>query len=197
MILLYYAMQVSLAGFSDEHWATSLDLVRKTIDVLNFCKELDPVARKFSSSLSRHYECFPRTRRSFSAAGDGAARAHFTPPQLNDYLFISGSVPLHSVSRELFEQLCNPYTNRHAADTQHVEGGPHPLARTLMLESHDISVSRQACTTSAADNTRDDITPSISNLEDGYFVDSNEPSWWIAKRSATTYSSGAETLEIL
>ena len=165
MILLYHAMQLNFAGFSDEHWATSLDLVTKVMDVLNFCKELDPVARKFSSSLSRDYECFLRTRRSTSTASEAAARAHSTPPRLDHYLFISDSVPLHSLSRELLGQLCSPYANRHTASAQHAEGGSHPLVQTIMLGGHDVCSIRPGCTPSAAADTRDTLVNTAVNLE--------------------------------
>jgi hypothetical protein len=197
MILLYHAMQLKSAGFPDEHWATSLNLVTKVMDVLNFCKESDPVARKFSSSLSTDYECFLRTRRSTPIASEAAAGANSTPPRLDEYLFISDSVPLRSLSRELFEQLCSPYANRHTTSAQNVELGSQTLVHTLMVGGHDVCASRPGCTPSASADTREGITPRISNREHGYFIDSSEPSWWVAERSMATYSIGAETSEIL
>lgn len=198
MILLYHATQLSLVGSPENQWSESLDMVKKVVHVLDFCKELDPVARAFSTSLLAHYECF-REASQPSGAGDQTDKGHLTPPQPGDYLFTSTScsAPLHSTSNELFEQLCNPYANGHAIVVQKDSGTCSQSRRTDMLKSNRIAFGCQDNVPLAADAARTSITPKISNLEDGYFIDSNEPNRWIAKRSAVAYSSGAKTLKIL
>lgn len=200
MILLYYVSQLSIAGLSEEFWAESLDMVNKVIGVLAFCKELDPVASEFWTSLSAHYECFrEETRQSSADAVDQAHDAHFMLPQPDDYLFTttSGFTLLHNTSNQLFEQLCKPYANTRATTAlrEHVSSSQSP--RTDLSESRSFSSGSQGRVSLGSDTARTAITPKTSNLEDGYFVDSNEPRWWVAKRSAATYSSGARTLKVL
>jgi len=197
MILLYNAVQLSLAGLQGGDCATSLDLASKNIDVLDFCGQLDPVARKFSRSLSTHYERF----REVHPAGDGdtVPQAHFARQQPSDYLLTAApdNAELHDTAHKLFEQLCNPHANESTSTKQHEHDARSRSRQTHMSESHQTSPDGQKNVLLSEDDARTTLTPFISNLEDGYFIGSNEPNWWSAERSAVAYSSGAKTLEIL
>lgn len=197
MILLYNAVQLSLAGFGEDAYATSVHLASRNIKVLEFCGQLDPVARKFSTSLSTHHENFREIHP--ASDGDTPPEAIFEHQQPSDYLFIvaPGSTKLHDTSQKLFEQLCNPYAND-SATTEQDENDAHSRSpQTHLPSSHQISSDRQGFKPPGEEDVRTTITAGISNLEDGYFVGSNEPNWWRGQRSAVAYSEGASTLETL
>jgi hypothetical protein len=197
MILLYNAAQLSLAGLDEATFAVNLDLASKTIEVLNFCGQLDPVARKFAISLLTHYE---RLREISPAGGaDIPPKVHFGNPQASYHLFFAppDDAKLHDTSRSLFEQLCNPYANENATTERQEHGARSRSSRNHTLNSHQESQDCAGSSLPGEDDTGTTITAGISNLEDGYFVGSNEPVWWSGKRSAVEFSSGATTLETL
>jgi hypothetical protein len=188
MILIYHAAQLRIAGFSQENCTKSFELAKKVVDVLEFCKKRDPVAQKFFMSLLRHYEHLqqfdlpsPRT----------AGQSDDVDPQPDVYLFAacSENTPLHGTSQELSRQLCNPYADEGAMDQQQMIG--------TTLDSHPSGMSEPRRSSQreevggASDYQTGRTKPEMLNLEDGYFVGSSEPSWWLAKRTCATYSDEA------
>jgi hypothetical protein len=167
MILIYHAVQLRIAGFSREHFTKSFELAKKVVDVLEFCNKRDPVARKFFTSLLRHYEHLQQ----FDSSSPGTAgQSGFEDLQPDVYLFAACPVntPLHGTSEELSQQLCNPYADEGAMAPQQENG--------TASETHP----------SGMPGTR-----RPSEEDEGYFVGSSEPSWWLAKRTCVTYSGEA------
>lgn len=172
-------------------------MASKNIKVLEFCGQLDPMARKFSKSMSTHYEHF----REIYPVGDGDTlpKAHFEHQPSSDYLFTvaSGSTMLHDTSNKLFNQLCNPYANSNATTEQGTHDTHFRFPQTHIQSNHEMSSDRQRYELPSKEDVGASITAGISNLEDQYFVGSNEPNWWRGQRSAVAYSEGASTLETL
>jgi hypothetical protein len=190
MILIYHAAQLRIAGFPQENCTKSFELAKKVVDVLEFCKKRDPVAQKFFMSLLRHYEHLqqfdlpsPRT----------AGHSDYADPQPDVYLFAacSENTPLHGTSQELSRQLCNPYADEGAMDQQQMIGtalNSHPSG---MPEPRRSSQREEVGGAPDDQTVRGTMKPAMPNLEDGYFVGSSEPSWWLAKRTCATYSDEA------
>lgn len=181
MIIIYHAVQLRLAGRPDEAWSQSSEAAAKALEVLRFCGELDPVARKFTAALSSHYECL----RSAAPVLVSPSLAESTLPQSSDYLFETSpeSSKLHDTSCQLFIKLCHPYNDEHAM-AQRKEGDVDPRVGPSAVQP-------------SSESRRAPITAEISNLEDGYFVGSSEPSWWLATRSSVAYSRGATAMKVL
>jgi hypothetical protein len=188
MILIYHAAQLRIAGFSQENCTKSFELAKKVVDVLEFCKKRDPVAQRFFMSLLRHYEHLQQ----FDLPNNRTAgqRDH-ADPQPDMYLFAvcSENTPLHGTSQELSRQLCNPYADEGTMDQQKMIGtalNPHPSGMPEPRRS-----SQREEVGGASDDQTVRTKPGMPNLEDGYFVGSSEPSWWLAKRTCATYSDEA------
>lgn len=190
MIIIYRAAQLRLAGYTGDSWTCSMDMAAKAIDVLSFCKDLDPVARKFAASLTLHYECL-------QGVSGSPILADTVLPQSSEYLFNKSpaSAHLHDTSSQLFEKLCNPYADEGAMAARlnsntHTRSRPSESSQSQWQPTEGsipaVNDEKQAC-----------ITPHISNLEDGYFVGASEPSWWLAARSSAAYSFGAKSLKVL
>jgi hypothetical protein len=160
------AVTLIVAGLQDGDCATSLDLVSKNIDFLNFCGQLGLASRESSTCLSTHYERF----READLAGDGDTlpREHFAHEQPSDYLFIAitDSSKLHGTSYKLFERFCNPYANDSAETKQHKHDASSKSLQTYTLESHQTPPDCQACIPPGDEDARMTITSRISNLED-------------------------------
>jgi len=190
MILIYHATQFEIAGFSQEYCTKSVELAKRTIDVLEFCQTRDPVARKFFTSLLRHYEHLQEFHPSSpGTAGEGKSG----DPWPDEYLFAvcPENTPLYEISEELSRQLCNPYADEGNMDPQQMIG------TAVNSRPSDIAESRKRSQREEASGTIDDQTsgetpkPAIPGPEDGYFVGSSEPSWRLAKRTCVTYSEEA------
>jgi hypothetical protein len=190
MILIYHATQLEIAGFSQDYCTESVELAKRAIDVLEFCQTRDPVARKFFTSLLRHYEHLQE----FHPSSPGTAgQGESGDPRPDEYLFAvcPENTPLYEISEELSRQLCNPYADEGNMDPQQMIG--------TALNSHpsDIPESRKKSQRQEAGGNVDDqmlgetTKPAIPDPEDGYFVGSSEPSWWLAKRTCVTYSEEA------
>lgn len=195
MILIYNATQLRLAGFFEKHGAMSFELAGKVVDSLAFCKELDPLARRLTANLSKHYECLRGADRRAAEVDDPV---DFLPPQSGDYLFNVSpeSADLHDTACELFEQLCNPYSDGEAVVAQ--DEAP-PQRRSHSTESSRFpwkSRSWRGYVGSGYGEAPVAITPEISNLEDGYFVRPKDPSWWVAMRSSAAYRYEGGTVEV-
>jgi len=173
MILIYHTAQLRIAGFSREYCAESFELAKKVVDVLDICRKLDPVARKFFTSLLRHYEHLQNLDLPISSA---AGRSDSADPQPGLYLFAAcpENTPLYGTSEELSRQLCNPYADEgtmappqgdYTASGSRPSGMPEPRRRP-------------------------------SEEDEGYFVGSSEPSWWLAKRTCVTYSGEVMALDV-
>lgn len=195
MILIFHAAQLKLAGFSKKHCAMSFDLASRVLDGLNFCKELSPVARKLTATLAGHYESL---RDADSSATDVDEAEDVSPPQSGEYLFNASpeSAVLHDTSCELFEQLCNPYIDGETLAAQN--------EKPLVWPPRSHGTSRfpwktrcwQSYVGSGFGEAPIAITPEISNLEDGYFFGSRDPSWWLGKRVPTVHPYASSTLEV-
>lgn len=173
----------------------SFDLAGKVVDGLEFCKELDPLARKLTANLSEHYECLRGADQPTTEVDDPV---DFLPPQSGDYLFNVSpeSADLHDTSCELFEQLCNPYSDGEAVVASHEappQLRPHSNETTKFPWK---SRSWQGFVGSGYGEAPVNITPEISNLEDGYFVRPRDPSWWLAMRSSGRHQYGGRTVEV-
>lgn len=167
-----------------------MDMAAKAIDVLSFCKGLDPVARKFTASLALHYECL-------QGVSGTPNLAEAVLPQSSEYLFNKSpeSALLHDTSSQLFEQLCNPYADEGAMAAR-LENNAHGRSRPSGSSQSQWGPT-EGSIQAVGDEKKARITPHISNLEDGYFVGASEPSWWLAAQSSAAYSLGAKTLKIL
>lgn len=196
MILIYNATQLRLAGFSERHCANSFDLASKVVDGLEFCKELDPVARQLTTTLSGHYQCL---RGADSHLEDPDDPPDSEPPQLSDYLFnvSTEGEELHDTSCGLFEELCNPYADGETLIRLH-ENNPEMTSRTNATPRFPWkSRCWQGYAGSRFGEAPVAITPEISNLEDGYFYGTREPSWWLVKRTSAAIPLASPTLEVV
>lgn len=117
MILIYRAAQLRLAGYPEKHCAMSCDLASKVVDGLNLRKELRPLARKLTVALTGHYESLQGAEPTITDAEETGDNA---PPQSGDYLFnrSPGSAMLHDTSVEIFEKLCNSYSDEDTLTAQ-------------------------------------------------------------------------------
>lgn len=103
MILVYNAAQLSVAGFQEHAYAVSLDLANNNIKILEFCGQLDPVARRFSKSLSMHYDRFREVHP--ASHSDTLPPSHFASDQSSEYLSTApaATAVLYNTSQKLFE----------------------------------------------------------------------------------------------
>ncbi|KAM0713465.1 hypothetical protein Q7P37_010427 [Cladosporium fusiforme] len=198
LILIYDATQLKATGALEDQWNPSLDLAVKMIDVLEFCKALDPVARSFVESLTAHCKAFqniPVTRQNLA---EQTAESDFATSSPYEYLFVVqiGHDEQHQALQELFEQVSQPYANSDPLTAQQWnEAGPASPSvstskrRQTSLQSHPPAIF-------GSSDSQVPTDPFISNNEDEYFIGSSEPSWWRAKRSSIDYSNGATTLKI-
>ena len=195
MILVYHAAQLRLAGYADKHSTTSCDLACKAIDGLNLCKELSPVARELTVTLTGHYESL---RGAQSSATDFGEPDDIAPPRSGDYLFNTSpeSAVLHGTSRELFRYLCNPYSDEEVLAAQHERPPVSPPRSSMMSRFPWKSRCWEGYVGSGYGEAPATITPEISNIEDGYFVGSKDPSWWLTKGESGSHSYGSRTLEV-
>lgn len=195
MILVYHAAQLRLAGYADKHAAMSCDLASKVVDGLNLCKELSPVARKLTVTLTGHYKSLQGAH---SSATDAEGPDDIPLPQSGDYLFnrSPGSAMLHSTSRELFRDLCNPYSDEGALAAQHERPPVSPPRPSMMSKFPWKSRCWEGYMGSGYGEAPAAITPEISNIEDGYFVGTGDPSWWLAKRESGRHFNESRTLEV-
>lgn len=195
MILIYHAAQLRLAGYSEKHCAMSCDLASKVVDGLNLCKELSPMARKLTIALTGHCKSLQGAE---PPATDAEETSDIVPPQPGDYLFNRSpeSALLHDTSVEVFEKLCNPYSDEDTliAQDQRLPG----LLRSSSMISRFPWKSRRwdGYIGSEYGEAPVAITPEISNIEDGYFVGSRDPSWWLAKGASASESYESRAPEI-
>lgn len=195
MILVYHAAQLRLAGYAEKHCAMSCDLASKVVDGLNLCKELSPVARKLTVTLTGHYESLQGAEPSATEADETCDTA---PPKPGDYLFNRSpeSAMLHDTSVEIFEKLCNPYSDEDTLVAQ--DERPPMLPRRTSMMSRFPWKSRcwEGYIGSGYGEAPVAITPEISNIEDGFFVGSRDPSWWLAKEASSSQSYESRMLEV-
>lgn len=195
MILIYNVTQLRLAGFSEKHCASSFDLASKVVDGLEFCRELDPVARQLTNTLSGHYKCLRGADLHFEDADDDVDSEL---PESGDYLFnvSTEGEQLHDTSCGLFEELCNPYADGDTLIRLHDNIPDSPNRTNATPRFPWKSRSWQGYAGSRYGEAPDAITPEISNLEDGFFAGMREPSWWLVKRASAAVSLGSPTLEV-
>jgi hypothetical protein len=187
MILIYHAAQLRVAGFSQEHCTKSFELAKKVVDVLEFCQKRDPVARKFFMSLLRHYEHLQE----LDASGPCTAiQSDAADPQPDGYLFAAcpENTPLHGTSEELSRQLCNPYADEGTMDPQQITGSALSSDPREIAQRRRTPQREEVGGAPDGQTVRGTMMPVMPNFEDGYFVGSSEPSWWLAKRTCATYS---------
>lgn len=198
LILVYQATQLRATGAPSEQWLPNFDLANSALDVLGFCKELDPMAQPFVASLTTHCEAL---QSAFEGSGDTAERkcesAYTTPPSY-EYLFIPPDmVAGRQGDSHLFDEVCNPYAHGDPSTTHYRSEEDRHFASIGTPERHPtLSPSRHAVFP-GPDKPRGPITQGIPNMEDRYLVSSNEPSWWTAKRSSVNYTRDATTMKIL
>ena len=192
MILIYHAAQLKIAGFPHEYCTKSFELAKEVVDVLEFCKKLDPVARRFFVSLLRHYEHLQLFDPSID---ETAGRGISADPQPDLYLFAAcpKNSPLHGTSEKLSEQLGNPYADEGNMASRQESGDV--LDSQSGISEHRRMSREEACRNLGHQTVRGMTKPSIPDLEKGYFVGSSEPSWWLAKRTCVTYSGESMALD--
>ena len=195
MILIYHAAQLRLAGYPEKHCAMSCDLASKVVDGLNLCKELSPVVRKLTITLTGHYESLQGAERS---SMDAEETCDIAPPHSGDYLFNRSpeSAMLHDTSVEIFEKLCNPYSDENTLAAQDERPPLLPRRSSMMSRYPWKSRCWDGYMGSGYGEAPVAITPEISNIEDGYFVGSRDPSWWLAKGASASQSYESRTLEV-
>lgn len=175
MVLAYHISQSEIYGIPERHWTTSYGLLGDVLQVLDFCAELDPVARKFAQILSTHRENIWRSRcYSIDAAFNTRSGTNRTVPAISALLLATCPTDIlpQQTSARIVEQLCSPY-----------------------IDNDDESPQSQLFPD--ASHPRGHFTTAILNEEDGYFVGSHHPSWWTTQRSSQIYLQGATTMEIL
>lgn len=113
LILIYHSRQLRRGSSSEEHAASNLDLTEKGLEVLEFCKKLDPVAQRLEASFSRHHQAAQQVTAASQSRNVGTENIRFVTPSPSDYLFDEdcGSIWQDRASRELLEQVCNPHAN--------------------------------------------------------------------------------------
>jgi hypothetical protein len=195
MILIYHAAQLRLAGYSEKYYATSLDLASKVVNGLNLCKELSPVAHKLTITLNGYYESLKGAERSakdIEGIGDTAL------PRSGDYLFNRSpeSAMLHDTSVEIFEKLCNPYSDEDTLAAQDERPSVSPQSSSMKSRFPWKSRCWEGYIGSGYGEAPVAITPEISNIEDGYFLGSRDPSWWLAKGTSASHSYETESLKV-
>lgn len=193
-------VQSKLSGLPEDKWDANLDLVDKVLEILNFCQEMDPVAREFAKSLSTYNRTLrdsSDTTHSINVFERRPWQSFMKDSKLINLLCMTppGNTALHQTSHELFDQLCNPYKGRRTISVQHTEHTSRPTVAFPWAQDSLPEDSRSGLRD--INRARAKLTPEISNWEDGYFLGSNEPSWWIAARSSEAYSVGAQDLRIL
>lgn len=195
MILIYHAAQLRLAGYANRYSAVSCDLASKVVDGLNLCKELSPVARKLTVTLTAHYESLQGAE---LATANPEDPGDIAPPQPGDFLFNKSpeSAILHETAREIFQNLCNPYSDEETLATQHERPPVLPPRSKRMSKFPWKSRCWDGYIGSGDGEAPVTITPEISNIEDGYFVGAGDPSWWLAKGASASHSYESRALKV-
>lgn len=195
MILIYHAAQLRLAGYSEKYCATSRDLASKVVNGLNLCEELSPMARKLTITLNGHYESLKGAK---GSAKDIEGTDDTALPRSGDYLFnrFPESAVLHDTSLEIFEKLCNPYSDEATLAAQDERPSVPPQSSSMKSKFPWKSRCWEGYIGSGYGEAPVAITPEISNIEDGYFLGSRDPSWWLAKGTSAGHSYESKTLKI-
>lgn len=198
LILVYHATQLNIAGASQEQWKPSLDLASGTINVLRFCKELDPVARSLLASLTAHLEALHgalNAQRDVSGQASGPETANTSA---YEYLFVPHTRDAgQHMPTSLVDELCDPYAHGfHMTADRRCDEDPKSTSVRTSGDRQELSPD-QTLASSSSCRPHGPMSPCTTNMEDGYFINSNEPSWWVAKRSAVDYSRDATTLKVL
>lgn len=185
MILCYFTCRLQLCGLSERHSSTTnLDLVDQVLQALKVCAESDPVARNFAGILLTHQavlrqhcrytpdlgsyrfdDCQPARERASSDAG------------LCDVLLdpFPGRSPLHATSITIVNQLSHPHAD---TDDWSLPKKDHQAEMPLGDRRIRVFSFYETC---------QHLMTSFSNMEDGYFVDSHQPSGWLPQRSPKAY----------
>jgi hypothetical protein len=195
MILIYHAAQLRLAGYPEKYYIMSCDLASKVVDGLNLCKELSPVARKLTITLNGHYEALQGAN---PPTTDVEETGDTVLPRSGDYLFNRSpeSAMLHDTSVEIFEKLCNPYSDKDTLAAQDERPPVLPRRSSVMSRFPWKSRCWEGYIGSRYGEAPVAITPEISNIEDGYFIGSRDPSWWLAKGASASHCYKSKTLEV-
>lgn len=193
MILCYYGSRLRLSGIqqgSDE----ILDLADQVLQVLAFCAELDPVARNFERILSTHQSILRESPGQASSTapvtsvGSQASRKRASAdPVLRELLLenLNGNPKLHQTSTQILEHLSNPYADTGDRPSQAMGHQLRTPLESLKFRGLEFPKKSQP------------LTASMLNQEDGYFVDSHQPSGWLPQRSSQTYVQNAKKLGVL
>lgn len=192
MILAYHTSQSKLCGLPERYCIVNYALMDQVLQVLDFCAELDPVARRFAQILSAHKGTLqpPSYTR-----GPGTADAIYDqsceekPPSSEISILLLATPPadtlLQQTSADILKQLCNPYMGSDEVSPCAIDCQsrlPPMASQAPELPSH---------------RSYERFTADILNGEDGYFVGSHQPSWWMTQRSSSVYLQGATKLGVL
>lgn len=198
LILVYHATHLNIAGASEEQCRPSLDLASAAINVLRFCEELDPVARSLLASLTAHWEALRIALNARRDAAGQASQPETAKTSAYDYLFVPHTSDAEQhMPTNLVDELCDPYAHgfHMAADRRCDEDPESTFVQSSGDRQEPLLVQHRVPSNSY--KPHGSMTPGTSNIEDGYFINSKEPSWWVAKRSSVDYSRDASTLKIL
>ncbi|KAL1635113.1 hypothetical protein SLS56_001865 [Neofusicoccum ribis] len=190
--ILFVTAQKLLHGYPKVQVLPDLNVARGSLAVLKFCATVDHVAKDFARSIQKQYDYII----SITHDEDSSIEQmySFSPPRVAmvsqsslpwEFLLKlpPGDSQLHQTSRELMEQLCNPFANMKRIDDK--EGPltsysiPMPLtsAEEITLGGHlDYSRELGISTCEGLGSTVDQEI--ILNLKTGFFINSTEPCGW-------------------
>ena len=153
------------------------------------------MARKLTLTLNGHYESLQGAEPSATEADETDDTAL---PKSGDYLFNRSpeSAMLHETSVRIFEKLCNPYSDEDTLAAQDERPPVLPRRSSVMSKFPWKSRCWEGYVGSGYGEAPVAITPEISNIEDGYFVGSRDPSWWLAKGASASQFYESRMLEV-
>lgn len=164
------------------------------LQVLAFCAELDPIARNFEEILSTYQSILCQAPRHASSTGPIHSASSQTSrkrpsadPVLRELLLdtFTGDKELHQTSAQMLDHLLNPYADTGACSSQAMDHQLCTPPESLRSRGLEFPKNPQP------------LTASMLNQEDGYFVDSHQPSGWLPQRSSRTYVQNAKKFGVL
>lgn len=193
IILCYYGSRLRLCDLQREA-NENLELADQVLQVLAFCAELDPIARNFEEILSTYQSILCQAPRHASSTGPIHSASSQTSrkrpsadPVLRELLLdtFTGDTELHQTSAKMLDHLLNPYADTGACSSQAMDHQLCTPPESLRSRGLEFPKNPQP------------LTASMLNQEDGYFVDSHQPSGWLPQRSSRTYVQNAKKFGVL
>lgn len=193
---MYGAAQRLLHNHPSLDLPSDLDLASKCLRVLERCSQCDTVAGKFYETSLLYHDLFSSLTPG-TIHGLTSAAPFYPPPQHYSFTPVLGSTPVHQAARDLSKLLCRPF-----------RGNPKIVERdtpTDLWPSTQISLDETALGVHRDWKWEDEPVGAdagidqgilalevMSGLQEGYFLDSIEPSGWVGGMSA--YDAGSRGL---